>query len=1020
MKPYHLSLQAFGPFPEQEAIDFTRLGQHPLFLINGATGAGKSTILDAICFALYGQTTGNERDGMQMRCDQANSKMTTEVTLVFEIAGRLFKIKRSPIQEKAKSRGTGTTQVGAKAQLWQLEDDGTEKTLIVAKSVSEANQEIRNLIGLDAAQFRQVMVLPQGKFRELLLADSKDREKIFSQLFQTQVYARIESLLKVKAADIKKAVETYHHQQSGILQSIALPDENALNDALNALKPEHEISKRHKASALFAFQQSTSRLEQAKHTLSKYAQLDEYQTTLQQKQLQAGHIQQTQMRLEKIQSALQLLPKYQQIRQLDQENLHLKQSYEGLLLELEAAMQQASSTVSQLEQAKINANQLPELEKQLIQATSMMQQAEHLDEKAKQEQQYKTQLGQSEKEVQQLEETLHTYQSQAMRFNDQLIEAENAIAILPGESLKLEALVVHIKQKKELEKLRQQQKDARHNIQKATAQLRQQQLAIEEASRHCKQTEMNWHQSQAALLAEQLEDDLPCPVCGSNVHPEPAQRNQHTFTTKSQVDAARETLKAYEEAERQSLIALKSLESQDSHFQQDIERRLSQCGESETPSIETLAQEKQQITEKIQQLQLQGDTKDSLCRQLLTNQQHIDTTTQQVEARKQQLEQYKILHYKLSSEVTTLRKQLPEQYQNKVQFTQHVSQLEQQIKHYKTTLEQANHAQQQAEICVEKHKANLALTVENSKKTAKRLNQCQADWQSALVNSPFNDEVEFFTAEKDFINQETLQSKVDNYKQVCQNLQGAVNSLTEGLKSIPKPDIAIFETNLAEQEAILLKAQQNWEQVDARLHQLEQVQHHLNELKKKHTKLDAEYAIYGTLSDIANGVAGQKVSLQRFVLSAILDDVLQQASIRLKHMSHGRYQLIRKTDKSKGNKASGLELEVDDVYTGKQRAVATLSGGESFMAALSLALGLSDVVQSYAGGIQLDALFIDEGFGSLDSEALQLAIQTLIDLQSTGRMIGIISHVSELKEQMHHRVEVQHARQGSHIQLITP
>ncbi|MDH5518888.1 MAG: SMC family ATPase, partial [Gammaproteobacteria bacterium] len=182
--------------------------------------------------------------------------------------------------------------------------------------------------------------------------------------------------------------------------------------------------------------------------------------------------------------------------------------------------------------------------------------------------------------------------------------------------------------------------------------------------------------------------------------------------------------------------------------------------------------------------------------------------------------------------------------------------------------------------------------------------------------------------------------------------------------------------------------------------------------------LDAEYAVYGTLSEVATGQTGNKISLQRFVLGVLLEDVLIQASQRLNKMTNGRYQLVRKEDRAKGNKASGLELEVEDSYTGKTRSVATLSGGESFLAALSLALGLSDVVQAYSGGIKLDTLFIDEGFGSLDQDSLDLAITTLIDLQASGRTIGIISHVTELKEQMALRVDVVSSNVGSSIRTV--
>ncbi|HCL22941.1 MAG TPA: SMC family ATPase, partial [Halomonas sp.] len=206
-----------------------------------------------------------------------------------------------------------------------------------------------------------------------------------------------------------------------------------------------------------------------------------------------------------------------------------------------------------------------------------------------------------------------------------------------------------------------------------------------------------------------------------------------------------------------------------------------------------------------------------------------------------------------------------------------------------------------------------------------------------------------------------------------------------------------------------------WRQLDGRLATLQNIHQKLAAAHASQAELEAQYQLWGTLSDVANGRTGHRISLQRFVLGVLLDDVLIQASERLVRMSRGRYQLVRREAPSKGNKASGLELDVADTYTGKNRPVATLSGGESFMAALSLALGLSDVVQAYAGGIQLDTLFIDEGFGSLDQDALDQAIAMLSELQMSGRMIGIISHVSELKEQMPVRIEVSASRHGSSV-----
>ena len=232
------------------------------------------------------------------------------------------------------------------------------------------------------------------------------------------------------------------------------------------------------------------------------------------------------------------------------------------------------------------------------------------------------------------------------------------------------------------------------------------------------------------------------------------------------------------------------------------------------------------------------------------------------------------------------------------------------------------------------------------------------------------------------------------------------------------PDTARLQAERDGCEASFSIVFEAWKQLDHRYQQLVDLRGKLGYMEQLKLTLEAEYGVYGTLSDVANGQTGNKISLQRFVLSVLLDDVLIEASQRLHIMSKGRYLLVRKEERAKYNRASGLELEVEDSYTGKTRSVATLSGGESFMAALSLALGLSDVVQAYAGGIRLDTLFIDEGFGSLDQESLDLALKTLIDLQSSGRMIGIISHVSELREQMGLRIDVQTSLVGSRIVVV--
>ena len=291
-------------------------------------------------------------------------------------------------------------------------------------------------------------------------------------------------------------------------------------------------------------------------------------------------------------------------------------------------------------------------------------------------------------------------------------------------------------------------------------------------------------------------------------------------------------------------------------------------------------------------------------------------------------------------------------------------------------------------------------------------------WQDALENSLFTDLINFQQSRLSESEQIAIADEIDTYQSDLKTLTVGIEELKAELADQTPPDMELLEQNLTEKSTILTEKDQAFQQFKTRHDNLQNIQTKLTQAKEQQADLDEKYAIYGTLSEVANGQTGNKISLQRFVLGVLLEDVLTQASQRLYRMSKGRYRLQRpENDRAKGNKASGLEIVVLDEYTGNCRPVATLSGGESFLAALSLALGLSDVVQSYAGGIRLDTLFIDEGFGSLDQESLELAIRTLIDLQSSGRMIGIISHVSELREQMNLRLDVRTSRTGSTVKL---
>ncbi|MDF4800321.1 SMC family ATPase, partial [Vibrio parahaemolyticus] len=368
-------------------------------------------------------------------------------------------------------------------------------------------------------------------------------------------------------------------------------------------------------------------------------------------------------------------------------------------------------------------------------------------------------------------------------------------------------------------------------------------------------------------------------------------------------------------------------------------------------------------------------------------------------------------------QLAKLTASLGDKYTSLEQLENDLTQIHKQIVELNNGLESAQVQLQKAVLAKSNVDSRLTTHQQWLLEANSRLEDAKTEWESALKTSAFADEAHFLQSKVSEQQTQTWQQEIDNFKQTQIQLEQTLADLNQALKAVDKPNLEALNVSLSTAQNSYLEIRNHLDSTRSLFEGLEKVRNEISNLHDKNRKLEEEYKVFGTLYDVASGKTGSRISLHRFVLGVLLDDVLIQASQRLSLMSKGRYILARKTEGFKGAAGRGLDLVVEDGYTGKMRDVATLSGGESFMAALALALGLSDVVQSYSGGIRLDTLFIDEGFGSLDPESLDLAIQTLVDLQQTGRMIGVISHVSELKEQMALRIDVEPSRFGSTVSV---
>ncbi|MBO2624950.1 AAA family ATPase [Shewanella algae] len=1051
MRPLILEMRAFGPFADCQRIDFTELGDKPLFLINGPTGAGKTTILDAICFALYGKTTGNEREGSQMRCDNADDGLLTEVYFSFELGQKRYSIRRCPEQQRAKSRGDGFTLQKSEAELKRLLPDGTEE-LLVASKVTDANACIEELTGLDVDQFRQVMVLPQGKFRELLLADSKEREKIFSQLFQTHIYRRIEERLKQQALEIKAKARDLQSRRAGILETAGVESLEQLTAEIAALTPSLTEATSNKQKASDALAQSAKTLDNAKALTAEFERRKLLQTQLDALEQRRAEIELHQQTLENARKAEKLLPslKELQFRQQEWQQAKAKEAdYAKQLQSAEQRLKQATDDKATLAELDEHGNKL---RRELEQLDKLQPAINELKQLTEEHELGLVELGRLERAEQQSRTELEQWQQQQQKLKSEANELFSSAERQGSLHQALAALNTRLEKTEQLGHIKQKWQQAQAGLQQAEAHGHQCKAERQSAETEHQRLQLAWHTGQAAILAAKLQPGQPCPVCGGLEHPAPAEMAQD-IPGETELNRARDAEQQATARHEAARSDYRNIKRQTEELQLELQRlsaELQACAAADvmvdvktdakadaamdadsyakadlTMEIDRLVSRRRQLLNELQQAEA-AQTRLNNCRQQL--QQAEQQVEQRLKHRETQLQQLQQLREQLS--LAGARKDaalaaLPNEYHSlaaEAALELMARQLEQKQSEWQQLKQQQQDINQQYTEAVSQHKAlmqALASSREDNARAEQFAIKAQQTLDDALKQSGFAGRQALEQAQLDEVQMQALAEKIEAWRTQRSEQQTLLKAMDERLAGQSLPELGQLESLWQQQQQQLAEAEDAWQTFNNRMQSLKGTEAQLNKEALAAQALEQEYALIGTLSDVANGNSHSKVSLQRFVLSVLLDDVLLEASRRLALMSKGRYRLLRKEDRAKGNKASGLELEVEDAYSSKVRPVATLSGGESFMAALSLALGLSDVVQAYAGGIKLDTLFIDEGFGSLDQDSLELAVRTLMDLQSSGRMIGVISHVSEMKEQISCRIDINKHALGSSIRLVT-
>ena len=896
MKPINIIISAFGPYKDKVIIDFTKLGENGIFLITGDTGAGKTSIFDAISFAVFGEVSGSNRPIQSIRSDFADPETETFVELEFLHKNKIYKILRNPTYEKPKKKGDGFTKKTADASL-EFDDK-------VVTGIKNVDTKIEEILGINAKQFKQIAMLAQGEFLKILFAESKDRTEIFRKIFDTNIYNLIAKKLKEKLKEnednLKELKNSFITNTANILWSV------------------------------------------------------ENKVDISAKDLNEGDIA----------TVVEVLKS--EIKNNEAENIKLQEK----ILKKEQEINVDEENIKKQEELNIKIKNYNELLKKQIEYKQQEKEIEELKTKISKNQKAKERIKPKEEKVKNQEEQIQRLEKDLENLNTKIIDGQKKekehntkieLVNKIGEIYKEYCNCVEIKDEL-LEKANRLKNIEKLELKKAEQVKEYTKIENEYKVMNVDylEKEDEFFKEQAGILAEKLEENKPCPVCGSIEHPKIAQKSVSVLT-KQELD-----------------VLKKSLENK----QKEKQLKQEECIKTNS-QINTLVEEfKDDSNEEFNLEKFKNLIRDEFNK----NKEKLEINEKMIS------EEYN----KLSLNTLVLKEFDFEKFKDGV-------------------IEAIN---------LEKNELIKDQTIQEEKNKQllegkTKLKEYNEEYSKELLNLGFKTEEEYknvLIADKEI---ENLQKYVEQF-----NTNVTVNNTK--ILEIEKEVKDKQKLDLTESKAKLIKAKNELEeerkvhiQAKGKLDNNTRIYNLLTENSKELKKKMKDFLIYDELNRTANGtLPGKKrIEFEQYVQATYFDMVILEANKRLAKMTENRYWLVRKEEPEKISDKVGLDLEVVDNYNGKKRDVKSLSGGEAFKAALSLALGLSDVIQSYSGGVVIDTLFIDEGFGSLDTESREQAINTLSLLIDNNKLIGIISHVTELKERIDKKIIVTKTNDGSKIEI---
>ena len=1057
MKPSKLIISAFGPYAGRvPEIDFTKFEEKGLFLISGDTGAGKTTIFDAICFALYGTTSGSYRDTKNLRSEYASDTAESYVDFYFSHQGKNYHIWRQPSYERKKQRGTGVITEKEKAVFY-------EEGKAPVEGLTQVNLAVKELLHIDEKQFKQIAMIAQGEFRDLLNAKTEQRTEILRTIFQTDGYKNIEYRLKDRmdaSYAIRRKTEDSIVQYFG---DVSASKTDVLSEELTELKDRaRESGSAWNLEELLELLERLIQSDQEKLEVEK-ERLEKAESILRSRQEALAtaqtnnefidrllHLQKERAELvargQKIKDATELLdrqktatrevhPVYLAWKSKADAVIYTEREIENKKQSLLAAEKTAKEAAEQSALAEEKRGRAEELQKKIDKINAeeqKYQQREQLKEKvaaltndqkilAEKETSYDTAEKKLEETIQNLKETVAELKNrptemQEIRNQGEKLEelAENIRVILEkrvsdrtaGKRKLAEKQQVFLKAREKYEAIREKRMEAERILE------------------NCR----------AGILAKDLEEGQKCPVCGSVHHPELASLPERFITEEEleKYESRESTLQEQkDQANTEAEKAKTALEVLEKQLQVDGMTCLRRAGTEHHPEIEsldellvclqeaykTLLYEKKANQERLLILQadcmvLEKAEKDLAKAEEESKRLADDRKTLTI--RKQETESSLIEAKTMFSSLSELSFDTWKEAEKVC--TDSADEIQQIVTH----IQQALQAQKDADEKVTALQASLETLARTLGTQKEDEVKAKAALESVLEKQKFQSVEELLPFVVTEAALKKTEDQITDYRQAVATNQTQLSQAEKDAEGRQPVDAQALSEMCTLQEQTVKTCREAVNMIRNRIANNSEKQTNILSQRSTFEKASKEYSIFRRLYTLVKGTTGNgKITLEQYIQAAGFDGIIAAANRRLLPMSGGQYELYRQRDSIGKKTNSFLDLEVLDNYTGHRRPVGNLSGGESFKASLSLALGLSDTVSSNLGGIQMDALFVDEGFGTLDRKSMEDAMDALINLSGTNKLVGIISHREELKENIPQQIKVKKLRDGSQITIET-